>query len=213
MIFYLNSRELVDYFLPYEKDKDILESQYVLVSSRILKRDAELENIVSAKSILYPNPEAFSASTDDKFYRLYYKQLSKQVVFFASVIKETIENNNQIIFLCTEKESRTGLFSVMEQYVWEEFSYPIYSYTEYTSNCELKDYDEKKVLKYCNKLLDKAHKKSVFQNGNEKEQSKYFKKKSKKELKKMLKKENLYYDGMDKEEMIETIELYKDLFV
>ena len=54
MLFYMNSKELVKYFLPFERDKDIPNGWYVLVSSRISGRSADTsENIISAKNIFF----------------------------------------------------------------------------------------------------------------------------------------------------------------
>lgn len=214
MLYYLNSEDLVKYFLPFEKDKDILNSWYVLVSTRISGRSGDnIENIINAKNILYPGAEACSASTDAKFVDKYIKQVKKNKTFLASLIKGSIEENSQIFFLCSKNEDKLKFFPIIADVIWEEFNYPMYSYIDFTAGCDLKEFDEKKVLVKCNKLIDQAHRKGLVTNGNEKEQRKYFKSKSKKELKKMLQKENLYTKGMDKEDMIEMVEEFKELFL
>ena len=48
MMFHMTSKVFQDIFLTNEKDQDILDAQYVLVSSRIRRRNANVENIISA---------------------------------------------------------------------------------------------------------------------------------------------------------------------
>jgi hypothetical protein len=94
-----------------------------------------------------------------------------------------------------------------------EFGYPVYNYDKYrTGKCGLIKYDKKKVLKKVNKVLKNAKKKSEF-NMKQSAQGRQelvrgYKNMSKKELKKILKKKDLYEPGMDKTEMIDTLELF-----
>ena len=77
MIFYMDANQMEKYFLPFEDDKDILESWYVLVSNRIKKRsdDGFDDNIVSARSILFPNPQI--AKNHKKMGKEYYESISQ----------------------------------------------------------------------------------------------------------------------------------------
>lgn len=94
-----------------------------------------------------------------------------------------------------------------------EFGYPVYEYKEYSSGkYELIPYEKEKILKKCNKILEKSkreQKERLLQSENgRKALMKDYKKMSKKELKKILKKRGLYTDEMSKSDMVETLSLF-----
>ena len=65
MMFWMNSKTFQDDFLSNERDKDILNAQYVLVSTRIRKGDGKYKNIIAASTTLYPNNSALMKLTED----------------------------------------------------------------------------------------------------------------------------------------------------
>lgn len=204
MIFYMDANQMEKYFLPFEDDKDILESWYVLVSNRIKKRsdDGFDDNIASARSILFPNPQI--AKNHKKMGKEYYESIDTHAkVFLASMVRASIVNKVNIFFLCTKNEAKLGFFPIIASYLEEEFGYPMYSYLEFTADiCKLKDYDEMKVLGKVDKIIENAKEKASIAKG---EGKKYYKKKSKREIKKLAKELDVYFSGMDKKEMIEAI--------
>ena len=210
MMFYMNSKVFQDVFLNSERDKDILHAQYVLVSTRIRKRESK-ENIIIAK-VLYPDSVVCCASTDEDFAERYYNQLEENKTLIATLILGSINENYNIIFLCAKCEDKNMKFlKLLSNYVYYEFGYPIYDYKLYQCGAsELIKYNKDKIVKKCNKLLqvakDNQYEKDLKTQQGRKRIIKELKKKSKKELKKDLKKRNLYIDGMSKKDMIDTIE-------
>ena len=68
MIFWMNSKVFQNDFLTNEEDDDILKAQYVIASARIrINRDEKVENIISAKAMLFPDAYVCSGVTDDDF--------------------------------------------------------------------------------------------------------------------------------------------------
>ena len=208
----MNSKEFNDLYLKNEYDEDILNAQYVLVSTRILLRNGDTENIVSAMSILFPNSSACSTLNDEDFKKVYMNQLSGALPFLATLIKGSIEEGYNIIFLCTNKEDKLHYLYYLSLFIAHEFhGFPVYNYTSFVAGCKLIKYNEDKVLHKCNKILLEAHdnefeKKRKTYRGRE-ELLRRYKKMSKAELKKLVKDEGLYKKGMSKSELIDILEM------
>ena len=98
MLYYTNSKVYQNIFLRHESYQDILKSQYVLVSTRI-SSSGEYENIVQARNMLYPNPEVCSTMDSNSFKNSYFNQLESNKAFFATLIKGSIEEKYNIIFM------------------------------------------------------------------------------------------------------------------
>lgn len=214
MMFWMDSKDFQNVFLDNEDDQDILDAQYVLVSTRIRKK-GNPKNIISAQAMLFPNPNVCSALTDEDFHDRYMDQCSNCNPFISTLIKGSIEEKYNIIFLCTKKENKMKYLSYLSDYVFLEFGYPIYNYKLYASGAlPLRKYNKDKVLRKCNKIL-KESKNKHYQNEmrsteGRKRIIKDFKSMKKSELKKILKKRNLYQDDMSKKDMIEMMELFMD---
>lgn len=212
MMFHMNSKVFQDNFLTNEKDQDILNAQYVLVSNRIRKRK-EHDNIISAYSILFPNASTCSAITDDEFEERYYEQLNNSLAFISTLIKGSIEEKYNIIFLCTKKESKLKYLDLFSDFVYLEFGYPVYEYKKYASGASpLRKYDKDKVIKKCNKILNEV-KKNSYNNDVKTEKGrerimKNYKSMKKKDLMKELKKRDLYIEDMSKSEMLDMLEVF-----
>lgn len=213
MMFYMTSKVFQDDFLTNEDDQDILDAQYVLVSSRIRRRNADVENIISAYSMLFPAANVCAAMTTREFKDAYYEQLSGTLPFIATLIKGSIDENYNIIFLCTKKEGKIKFLEYLSNFIYIEFGYPVYEYKKYaTGALPLRKYSKKDVMKKCDKILDEAkkenYKKQVQTSNGRKQIMKKYKKMSKDDLIKELKKRDLYLEGMDKSEMLDMLETF-----
>lgn len=206
MLYYTNSKVYQNIFLRHESYQDILKSQYVLVSTRI-SSTGEHENIVQARNMLYPNPEVCSTMDSTNFRNKYFNQLENNKAFFATLIKGSIEEKYNIIFMNTYKEEKNMKFlEYLSEFIFIHFGYPCYNYKYYSLGMiSLIKYNKKDVIKLCNEYLKEA--KDNY-NNDKNNKLKEFKKMSKKKLRKILQKEGLYMDGMDKEEMLESIKLF-----
>ena len=214
MIFWMNSKVFQNDFLTNEDDDDILDAQYVIISARIrINRDEDVKNVISAKAILFPDSYVCAGVTDDEFRSRYFEQCDKNRVFISTLLKGSIEEGYNIILLCTHKERKLKYLKYLSEYIYMEFGYPVYEYKEYSSGkYELIPYEKEKILKKCNKILEKSkreQKERLLQSENgRKALMKDYKKMSKKELKKILKKRGLYTDEMSKSDMVETLSLF-----
>ena len=212
MMFYMSSKTLQNVFLVNEKDKDILKAQYVLVSTRVRKR-GEYENIVSATNILFPSSSVCSAITLDDLRDRYFKQLDESTAFIAALIKGSIEENYNIIFLCSKREMKLKYLQFLSEYIYIKFGYPVYDYNNYALGIsKILKYNKKEVMHLCNGILNDAKNKQMMKDLNSERGRqkilKDYKKKDKSELKKILKNHGLYSKGMSKSEMIDTIEVF-----
>ena len=100
MIYYMHSETFFNEFLSNESDRDILKAQYVCVSTRIRRRDANVENIICLNNTLYPGASVLNRGTLDDMRDEYHEQLSSEAtVLIAELIRGSIEENLNIIFL------------------------------------------------------------------------------------------------------------------
>lgn len=213
MMVYMTSKVFQDIFLVNESDQDILEAQYVLVSSRIRRKDASKTNIISAMNTLYPNAHVYSALTDKDFRERYIEQLVENETLLSALIKGSIDEKYNIIFLCTKNEGKMKYLKYLSEFIYMEFGYPVYEYSQFASGaCHILKYDKEDVLKHCNRILKEAEK-NDFENKMQSEHGREaiiraYKKMKKCKLVKILKKRDLYEDNMSKKDMIDTLTLF-----
>lgn len=212
MMFWMDSKVFQNVFLVNEKDRDILKAQYVLVSTRIRKREHR-DNIISGNSILFPNAHVCSALTDNDFRDRYMDQCSNSKPFIATLIKGSIEEGYNIIFICTKKENKMKYLQYLSEFIYLEFGYTVYEYKLYANGAlPLRSYKKDKIIKKCNKILneakDKNYEKEILTEDGRKRIIKDFKKMKKSDLRENLEKRNLYQKGMSKKDMIDMIETF-----
>ena len=213
MIYYMHSKTFFEEFLNNESDRDILDAQYVCVSTHIRRRDTNMENIICLNGTLYPGATVLNRGTFEDMREAYHEQLSEEALpLLAELIRGSIEDNLNIIFICTKKEWKLKYMKWLVEYIMMEFEYPVYNYRKYINNCPLFIYDREKVLKRVKSITDEARKK-LFEtqrkskNGRKRILHEY-KSMSKKELKKICIEEDLYYDSMTKQEMLDMLEAF-----
>lgn len=213
MLFYLTSKVFRDVFLNNEKDQDILDAQYVLVSTRIMSK-GRYSNVINAKNYIFPDPDVCMAMDDDEFRSRYLNQLNKNKPFLSTLIKGSIEEGYNIIFMYTKQEDKGMKYlRYLSEFIYIEFGYPCYEYSKYASGASpLLSYNKNKVLDECNKQLIKAKEAQRVRNlstdRGRKTVMKEYKDWSKKQLKEELKSRNIYSKDMSKKDMLDTIELF-----
>lgn len=214
MIFWMHSKIFRDVFLNHEDDNDILEAQYVIASSRIVRKDTSLDNIIVGRNYFFPDSDVCMAVEDDTFRERYFNQLMKTEAFLATIIKGSIEEGYNIIFINTKSEEKNMHYlQYLSEFIYLHFHYPCYNYDTYASGaCRLLKYNKDKVIKKCDEILEKAQEKDLQRKLSDptkrKEVMKDYKLLKKKELKEILKSRDLYSKGMDKAEMLEMLELF-----
>ena len=148
MIYYMHSKTFFNEFLNNESDRDILKAQYVCVSTHIRRRDTNMENVICMNNILYPGSSVLNKGTFDDMRDAYHEQLSEDALpLIAELIRGSIEDKLNIIFLCTKKEWKLKYLKWLAEFIIIEFDYPVYNYRKYIQGCPLLDYDKDKVLK------------------------------------------------------------------
>ena len=126
----MDSKVFQNEFLTNERDDDILEAQYVIISTRIRKKNRKWENIINAQSMLYPDTFVYSSLDEETIMDRYYSQCGKAVAFLATLIKGSIEEGFNIIFISTKKELKVfNYLSLLSTFIWLEFKYPVYNYS------------------------------------------------------------------------------------
>lgn len=212
MMYYMTSKDFENIFLENEDDDDILDTQYVIVSSRI-RSGGRYKNILSAYNILFPTNNVIIEANLKKFKTAYIDYIEKnRLAFLASLVLACIEKKVNIVFICSKKESKLMFLEALAFVIYKNFDYPMYNYKEYVNgDISLIPYDSDKVAKKCKKILKKTSDLSninKLQKFNEKDKEgaiKYFKKNPKR-LKKILKKKGLYTKSMNKYEMLDVLE-------
>ena len=92
MIFIMNTEVFFDIYLQDEEYKDILDAQYICVSSKIYRRDNEFKNIVIDHIRFFPSSGVLNQGTFEDMKEEYYNQLDEEMpyTFMASLIKASI---------------------------------------------------------------------------------------------------------------------------
>lgn len=214
MMFYMNSVEMLKDFIPNESCKSILNAQYVLVSSKIRIHDRKkYPNVIVCMNDLYPDIDCMSALTNEDMRIRYFEQLDKNKGLISTLIRYSLVQKENIIFLCTKNESKMRYLEWLSEYVFMEFEYPIYKYSSYANGfCSIKKYNTNKVLETVDEILSSIKFEEKVKNlssrrGREKIKSS-FADMSKKEMKNNLKNRGLWKKGMSKKEMLEMLELF-----
>ena len=214
MILYMDSKTFRNEFLVNEKDNDILKYQYVIISNRIYIKDRKWTNIISYTSKLYPN-NAVMCNVDKRDTEdAYREQLDTVRLTLAILVCGCIEEGMDIILMCNPQEMKWGYMTLIAEYIYDTFGYPVYDYTLYANGEHRKlKYDKQEVLKKCKKIIKKDNKIKMMKNAETEKgresNLKIFSKFDKKAMKKELKSRGLYVKGMSKSEMIDTYEVYQ----
>lgn len=214
MIFTMDSKVFLSIFIEDEDYNTILKSNYIIVSTRIKKRDEKNRNIISGVSLLYPSSDVFQRVTEEDQCKAYYEQLDEHKAFFASIIRSAIKDKENFIFMCTKRETKLKYIEWLSDWVYVTFGYPVYDYLYYTAGEKLVKYNKEKVLKRCNKIIDKQkdinyEKQRKTERGRSSIMNTY-ENMSKKELRKVLEEQGLASDSYDmsRKEMLELLDAF-----
>lgn len=214
-IFIMNGKTFLTTYIK-EDPKKVLKTQFVIVSSTIRKLGKKSwdKQIINANGSLYPSQSLIMEYDDykhDKNYEVeYYNQLDNSKPLLATLIKYVVDDNYTVVILCGKKESKYNYLNLIKKYVWDEFGFPIYDYKRFKEGKErIVQVDNYEVTRRCNKVLKKAAKrKKEKMLSTENGRKQYFSSMGKDELKKELKKRDLYYPNMTKSEMIDMLETF-----
>ena len=211
MIYYMDSKEFTHKYLANESDQDILDTQYILVSSR-LRTTGKWENSISAYSTLFPEAEVLDAwyLKNGVWEEFYIAQLDSNVTFLATTIRGVIERDYNVVLLNSHKERKVfDYISFIADYIYSVFGYPVYNYSDYIKGkYKLIPYDKAKVYKICRDIMKETKESGILKelhNPAYREDAIKRLKKDSKYMKKLLKKNGLYSKGLSKDEMIDLM--------
>ena len=211
-IYFMDGKTFITKYIN-EDPRKVLRTQFVIVSSTIRKTGKYEKQVINANGSLYPPPELlvdYDNYKKNEDYQMRYKEFIRESnPLLATLVKYSIEDDVNIVFLCSEKEKKYQYLKLISAYVLDEFGYPMYNYKKMISGKAKKQkYDEAYVLSRCDKILKKAkkHKKERMLS-TESGRKEYFGKMSKKEMKKKLQKLGLYDKKLTSSEMRELLDL------
>lgn len=211
MLFYMTSKVFFKEFLNNERDQDILDAQYVLISLRI-KTLGESENVLNLANYLFPDTVSLMCNDKDAFKDIYYNQLDDNIGILATTVLGDVKGKYNAIFLCTPNEMKIPYMEAISEFIYDKFGYPMYEYEKYIYD-GYKDIkiNKKKVIKKCKKILGKLETENYLDSKKCKYEDNLNKlKNNKKAMKSILKTQGLYEKGMSKSDMIEELELEED---
>lgn len=208
-LYYMDTGTLLNTFLKEDPSK-LVKAQFIIASTRIYKGDDNLDQVICANDAFYPSDSCFmyydgyDGSIDKKgFKEEYFRQLDENKAFLATLILGVLSYKYTIFFLCSKKELKVGYLKLLAEYCDQEFHYPIYCYKNIKKGIDSPQrYDIDEVYNICDKIIKNARKENIKQQcSTERGRKKYVSEMSKSEMKKKLKKMQLYAPGLNKEEM------------
>lgn len=209
MMLIMDGKSFIKHYIKENPNK-VLKTQYVIVSSTIRKTGRYEKQVINGNNILYPSTDLIIDTDDYKnditYKKRYFSQLEKSIGFIATLIKYSIEEDYTIVFLCGNKEKKYKYLDLMRDFIFDRFHYEVYKYKDKIPKD--KNAYKEEVSKQCNKILKQQKKENEKKlMTTERGRQTLTKNMDKKALKKMLKKANLYVDGMSMSEMREMFEI------
>lgn len=202
MMYFMSTETLTEEYTKDHSLKEILETKFVLVSSRI--KYPHCDNVIPSK--LYDEKLIFAMYGDKDDYKIIQKGIEDSVDKIKEVMRfvtRSLINDERIVFLATNNEMKTGYLKVVAKVISDMFEYPVIDYKKDRK----KDffYDSVVVAKrlkfYEDSLID-------FALSTEYGRRMALRLMNKKDMKKELKKIGMYSKTMSKSEMRDTLKVY-----
>ena len=158
----MNSKTFQDHYLVHERDSDILNTQYVIVSSRIRKRQ-NFKNILWAYNALYPQTNVMIKSTEEDKKEAYMNFLKENNMgFLASLVLLSIDKDFTIVLMCTKNEWKLSHLQYIKEFIETEFKYPVYDYKKCILGKEKRvDINKQKTRKFIKNRVKKYKKEQL----------------------------------------------------
>lgn len=196
-----------------EDPDTVLSTQYAIVSSHIRKAGRYEGQVINANAPLYPNELSlldYEDYTDPKYVDEVQSRFEDSLPFLAVLISYCLDEDSNVVFLCSEKEWKYRYLKILKDFILERFEFHVYDYKKVKSGKEkIVEDDEGVVSSTCRKILkqakkDQKEKMLTTDRGREK----YIDDLDKDKMIKKLKAMNLYVKGMSKEEMKDTLSVF-----
>lgn len=204
MIYFLDTKTLVETFTKEHTRKEILDTEFVIVSTRIQSKKEK--NVFNSE--LYQEKLIFSLDGDDsnRDYEIVKRGLidnERVVKFLIKLMTFVLVEKRTVVLLCSPNEMKTGYLRLVAKVIENTFSYPV---IDYKKEREKTFYYDPVVVAKNIKATEKyllAH--LLEDESNRKEAVKLM---TKKEMKKELKKLDLYHKDMTKSDMKDMLQTF-----
>lgn len=205
-MYFMNGKTFLKEYIK-ENPRKVLKTQFIIVSSTIRKTGKYEKQVMNYNNFMYPSMDLIcdydDYKNDPEYHQGYMNQLDDCKPTFATLIKYVIENNSTIVFLCSYTEKKYYYLNLIQKYVKEEFGFPIYNYKKIKEGkARIEKYDEDGVVCLCNEILKNAAEEQMNKRmSSDVGRKEIISSMTKDEMKKELKKRDLYVKGMEKSEM------------
>jgi hypothetical protein len=211
-MYFMTGKTFLNKYIKEDPSK-VMRTQFVVVSSTIRKTGKYKKQVINANNILFPTQSMIIDYDDYKhnknYQDEYFEMLHENKAFLATLIKYVIEENYTVVFLCGKRESKYYYLQLIKKFMQDEFDFYMYDYKKFKEGKEKIHTNSSYTLSMCNKILKKAAKeKKERALSTEKGRKELFHQMSKKEMKKELKERLLYYEGMSRAEMEDTLDAF-----
>ena len=205
MIYYLDTKTLMEEFTDEHSPSEILDCEFVIVSTRINARDKE-ENVIKSK--LYSEKLIFALDSDDHYenFHMVKDEILKspsKIYLIIKMVTYALINKKTIVLLCSKNEMKTGYLRLVAEVTEKLFEYPVIDYKKDREKTFY--YDPVVVAKKIKKIENEVTKRLLKDQDNRERALKLM---SKKDMKKELKKIGLYSKDMDKSDMKDMLKTF-----
>lgn len=206
----MTSKTFLKKFVRNEKDDVILDASYLLASERIrygqaCKDQCQKMFWPNAYTLMKMNAESTKLKHNAEYVDRYMKELDEIRGELAMILRMTLKKNLLTVIMTTSmEEANLHLLKMIRQYYKKEFDYDVTDYDKTKSIPKGKSEDYDHLIADCKSVINKDRTNKIKKMmKTERGRREYYSSLSKKKLKKLLKKESLYLDGMGTPEMIE----------
>lgn len=215
MIVCIDSDTFLNHFILEQSPKTILGATYIVASNNI-RFGTKYSNQIKALflpteyAIIAMNDEkSIKASSNSEYVKRYFSELEEDIRSIAIIIKMSLMLDALVIILATSREVKAyNHIKLFRIFVKEKFGYDIPMYKPGMNLNKLSIPKKNDMVELCEDIIKKDKKKEkkiLMKSENGKKE--YLSRFSKKELKKILKKNGLYRSAMDESEMIDVINM------
>lgn len=203
MIYFMDTYTLVKEYTKDHTSKEVLDTLFVPVSSRIRIPEKE-PNVIGTDLYAEKLIFALTGSKEDKevVSRGVFEDPSKTALVMNIITRALVEKR-RVVLLCSPNEMKTHYIEVLAKVIEEKFDYPVINYKKNKNKDYI--YDPVKVAKKIKQVEN-------YVITNLLEEERYRKKSldlmSKEEMKKKLKELKLYSKGMSKSEMKDMLQVF-----
>lgn len=206
----MTSKTFLKKFVRNEKDDVILDASYLLASERIrygqaCKDQCQKMFWPNAYTLMKMNAESSKLKYNAEYVDRYMEELDEIRAELAMILRMTLKKNLLTVIMTTSmEEDNLHLLKMIRQYYKKEFDYVVTDYDKTGSIPKEKSKDYAYLIADCKSVMNKEYTNKIKKMmKTERGRREYYSSLSKKKLKRLLKKESLYLDGMSISEMVE----------